>query len=491
MSGRKSLPNYSLKPKDITPILELQLGQLEEFLTASRWPRRAEEPIRHSTVRTYKIYILRMLGWFKEFARPLYDDYGRISDFTKDEAVPLIPIEKLTLDLLVPSIDGNSSENSHIVLIDHEWIADYVELWLCKFLDYLEFDRCNYSVTSLMSPINCVIAIIRFKFYKETKFPDYSDISVMNRVRQLNRELNRKLSNSKPVADITLKWLDLPDIFQKVVTPLRHECAHRTSTGHRRSITSVAHSFQLFLIFAFLTLRPPRRLREYRDLKIGLSCPLERPKMLKNGQFIHPLPINRTQNKHFGYLYKSLDGIWYMDMTPESYKTGKIYGHQKLRIPNTPFSHGKCCYDYLEAYLYGYYLDPVGNWISGGEFAEPPIGEGKWQSLRMAFEPNHSHVFVKPKSGIAFDEDSSDFGKLIRATCNRLTGQRVSCQLIRDIFATWFLDQGYSPDKIASLAYAMGHSEEKLRKVYDRRKSQQKNRPIEESIAEAIQEFII
>ncbi|MGB5975066.1 MAG: hypothetical protein WBG38_17200, partial [Nodosilinea sp.] len=177
---------------------------------------------------------------------------------------------------------------------------------------------------------------------------------------------------------------------------------------------------------------------------------------IEKGQLIHPLPNNRLKDKYSGHLYKEKDGMWYMDMTPESYKTGKKYGHQKLCIPNTPFSNGKCCYDYLEAYLYGYYLKPSGDWISGGQLVQTTKHEGKWHDLRMAFEPDHNHVFVRPKSGTIFDEDAGAFGKLIRACSNRLTGQSVSCQLIRDIFATWFLDQGSSDDNTPDSFWGMG-----------------------------------
>jgi len=53
--------------------------------------------------------------------------------------------------------------------------------------------------------------------------------------------------------------------------------------------------------------------------------------------------------------------------------------------------------------------------------------------------------------------------------CHGLTGVRVTPHLLRDIYATYYLDQGASDALIRSLAYAMGHSVETLRKIYDRR----------------------
>ncbi len=56
------------------------------------------------------------------------------------------------------------------------------------------------------------------------------------------------------------------------------------------------------------------------------------------------------------------------------------------------------------------------------------------------------------------------------------------------MFATHFLDQGASDDLIRSLAYAMGHSVETLRKIYDRRRPAQKRRPIEQAVLNLVQQ---
>ncbi|MBD2100964.1 hypothetical protein [Leptolyngbya sp. FACHB-261] len=178
-----------------------------------------------------------------------------------------------------------------------------------------------------------------------------------------------------------------------------------------------------------------------------------------------------------------------MDMLPQSYKTGKTYGHQSLRISNLAFSDGKRFYEYLEAFLYGYYRDKAGDCISGAELAETPKRQGSWHSLRMTFNTDHNHVFSAPRSGKPFDV--STFMRLVRGSVHRLTGQLVTPHLLRDIFATWFLDQGYSEDRIRSLAYAMAHSEKMLLKIYDRRRPQQKSRPIEEVMVTLVQQFLI
>ena len=180
---------------------------------------------------------------------------------------------------------------------------------------------------------------------------------------------------------------------------MREECGYRSSDGHLRSQTAIAQSFQLFVLWGCLTFRPPRRQQEFRKLKLALSCPIQRPDDLKAGQFVHPLPVNRDDDNNHGYLFKETDGYWYMDMTPESYKTGATYGAQKLKIPNEPLADGKCFYDYLEAFLYGYYRDAKGNWWSGGQLTDTDAHDGRWFILRMSFNPTHNYVFVQPRTG--------------------------------------------------------------------------------------------
>ena len=78
---------------------------------------------------------------------------------------------------------------------------------------------------------------------------------------------------------------------------------------------------------------PARRQEEYRELKVTLSCPIERPKYIPPDGLYQPLPPNeqRSQGKrgevidNFLYFTYSLDnkfypqGIWVLDT--QKYKT--------------------------------------------------------------------------------------------------------------------------------------------------------------------------
>jgi hypothetical protein len=245
-------------------------------------------------------------------------------------------------------------------------------------------------------------------------------------------------------------------------------------------------------------------------MKVGLACELPRPKGLATDQFIHPRPTDRMTNKEkkFGYLYRNVDGVWYRDMTVESYKTGgyKDHGHQEnLKVPNPVFPDGRYFYDYLEAYLYGYYRDLRGNWVSGGQLVDTPKYPGAWHSLRMVLNPtgDHRHLFVMPKMGKPYTQ--ARLMQVVQHHAHRLTGKLITPHFLREIYTTWFLDGGYetllgsetevlsnlSHTKIISaLAYAMATSVEMLLKVYDRRRPDDKRKAVEKVMEAVVQKLI-
>jgi hypothetical protein len=468
LTTRRRLPSYSLKSAEISVLLQAELDAFSRFFTAEYAPGRKQDALKPRTMSCRLESLQMILGWWHHYQN--------------------VPLESLHLGLLVPHVVLRQSDNRHQALQAAEQAAEALDIWLCQYLEFLEQQRQYQSKASLMQALMPVHALVRFQYCRETADTKYADIPAMRVVRGHLNRLEKQSQQDQPVADQTLKWLDLPQVWQRVVTPLRYECASRQFDGQQRPLTAIAQSFHLFLVWGLLTFRPPRRQQEFRDLKVSLSCPVKRPEGLADGQFIQPLPLDRHQDKYAGYLYKDLDGVWYEDKTPESYKTGKTYGYQKIAVPNLPFPDGKCFYDYLEAFLYGYYRDPDGHWWSGGAVAETPRWKGQWYSLRMTLNPVSNHVFVRPNTGQP--HQTGTVYSMIRSSAHRFTGQLVTPHLLRDIYATWFLDEGYTEDRINSLAYAMGHSVEVLRRIYDKRRPQQKMRPIQEVVMDLLAKHI-
>ncbi|MBW4607822.1 MAG: hypothetical protein KME22_11490 [Hassallia sp. WJT32-NPBG1] len=79
---------------------------------------------------------------------------------------------------------------------------------------------------------------------------------------------------------------------------------------------------------------------------------------------------------------------------------------------------------------------------------------------------------------------------MIKLAAHRLSRKPLTPHSLRDIYATWFLDQGYSQAQISSLAYAMGHDETMLRKTYDERSPEQRTRPIKEKMHTIVNDLV-
>jgi hypothetical protein len=218
----------------------------------------------------------------------------------------------------------------------------------------------------------------------------------------------------------------------------------------------------------------------------------QKPVTLPPGRFIHPLPSGYQSEKEYGYLYKKENGKWYKFTPSESYKTGGTYKDQDLEILNLELPDGYQFYDYLEAYLYGYYLDKYGHWISAGKHLQPPGSEWEPCSLRLALDPkdNHNFVFLRPQESDPF-ETAALLADFFKGACYSVSKKILTPHLLRDITATYFLDNpNTSHQDVSSLAYSMAHSEEMLKTIYDKRSPQQRNRPIEDKMGSLVQQLI-
>src|SRR5919199_244934 len=497
------LDNYSLKThsswntQKVKKLVE-EVNQFHEYLVNERYPGRLAEPVKPLSARDYVKHLYEILGWLVNYKH--------------------IQPEKLNLNLLVPTSLQILNKNLNLMAFPKAQekfikqnkslggkIGHYVDIWICELLTFLEKERCCQSKRSLRNVLFAIHAFIRYQYIGQTKDANYKDIPAIVEINKHILACNKAIKNQKPIANIEMKWLELDQVHQQIVEPLRLECEFQNFSGLSRPIPTIVGSFRKFIVWGLLTYRAPRRQQELRELKIALYCQIEdKPKNLSPNQFIHPLSCDRDTDKYHGYLYKDTDGKWYQDITLESYKTGKSYKHQKLPIPDKQFIDGQSFYDYLEAYLYGYWRDKKGNWVSAGNTTEAPSAGHKLYALQMALRPESndksvSHddcnttfhkcdfVFVSRRKGTPLSDTT--FGSLYKNSAYRLTGQLLTPHLLRDIYASWFLDREYTEDVIRSLAYAMGHSVEELRGNYDKRKAQRKHEPIQKNLDETLNQL--
>lgn len=461
------LKPYSLKEKDFSPKLAQQMKEFYKYRTQKNYSNRFDEPVSKETAQHQMTDIAIVLGY--------HHHYGNI------------PKEDLDFETLVPYLPVKKADDSELARRQLEDLADDVDNWLCDFLSFLEDERQIKSPHTKLHYVMAVLMVAKFLYRRDTIFNDYRDLVLIDKIKMRLSLINKEFQTHQPVADISKRWLDLNDLLTKVVEPLRLECQPKLNSGWRRSDEAVGQSIQRYVILGLLTYMPPRRIGVFAKLKMATSCPVERPAHVPPDGLFHPLPplFERHQNSEYPYLYQD-HGKWYLDLTPQSYKTGKTYGHQKIEIANPIFEDDRSFYEYLEMWLYGYYLSSDGSPRNCGTNCNLDK-ISRWYQTRMIYQPEHNFVFTQYNG---MPTTNKSLSKYVSTAVHSTIGKRLNPHLIRDIYATYFLEQNYSDEVIRSLAYAMGHSVEMLRKIYDLRHPHQKRISIEKAVAQVVQQTI-
>ncbi len=470
--NRAKLTPYGLKAEQISKELKAETELFRQFRTETHWPNRPDEPVKASVVYDDIAVIFQVLGWF-------HHQRG-------------VPLDELGLNTLIPPAKLKNATSKKDATAAAK-AGDYVDSWICEFCKFLAEERNAKSPNTHCSRVRAILAVAKFQYHKETTVKDYRDVPAVKVLHHRLTLIKKDAKNYVTAVDMDKKWLDLPEVLTKIVEPLRLECQPRLTrdSDRNRVAPSIASSFQRYVMWGLLTYSPPRRQQELRGLKIVVKCPIKRPVDVPPDGFYQPLPTGNDRDRNYGYLYRTPDGRWIRDTPAECYKTGKTYGHQELEIPNVQFPDGRCFYDYLEAWLYGY--PKKGKNSAGSKKRSTSNGptktsNGPWYSCgRLDFVADHDFVFVQ-RNGKPFDMAGMCY--YISRPAHALTGQRVNPHLLRDIFATHFLDEAAPDSDVASLAYAMGHSQEMLKATYDRRTPNQKHRPIQSALSKLVQESL-
>ncbi|MBD2234899.1 hypothetical protein [Phormidium tenue] len=326
---------------------------------------------------------------------------------------------------------------------------------------------------------------------------------------------------------IELKWLDLKEVIQKVALPAFKFTESKTKDRVNRPITAIANSFQDALLWSKSSLMAPRRPGEWRTCKMAMSCDLSgKPKDLLAGEWIWPLPTDRLEEEEvkYGYLtrqYVYLDPatqekfgtylgskppsdrylervpLWFKDTPPQAAKSGDSHGHQQVLIMDRRVYRDKHIYDFLEAYIMGYWRDKYGNWISIGKSLEAPNSSFHFYELRSSIAADTTvhedngpiiqpavWLYVGARKG--GQHRCGDFGGKIARIAYKLTGQFLTPHLMRSVYAVHLLETVKDRATLISLAEAMGHKIETLERIYDKRRPYQKTRLSEIEISQQL-----
>ncbi|MBD2066222.1 site-specific integrase [Leptolyngbya sp. FACHB-671] len=497
---------YRLTDAETPPALQAQIEGLDHYLVAPRYPGRVFDPVKPSTRDTYMKDVRLMLGFFCRH---------------KQEPVPL---EQLRLEDVVPLVSEDDLEGLSYQQQQKLWKEKqlYLETWLCQ---YFEFIRDRNNSTSPRTQLAKLVALQRIGHYlyrhQISQKGDYRSIPVLITLEtEISKvvALKKKWERTKTyVANQERKWPDavegetaLTTIRREIVEPLRLECRPRRKDGVFRDGDVIAISHQHYLKWTLVTDAPPRRQRAYRTTKIALSCPVDRPSDVPADGCYFPLPPSEEREKNYdgtladNYLYRTYSyrgkvycqGIWILELT--SFKTDETYGVYSMILPDRQFEDGTAFYDHLDHYLCGWWMPEGKKNLQAYDWWDSQLRgrRGRWVTKgRAEFEPQDvceapnrrqspiwrsGYLFPVPKTGLP--ANGTSFGGSFERTSYQILGKRITPHMLRSVWATWAFQVGLSDQELHSLAYAMGHSVETLRKMYERCTPEEKLRPIYEAI---------
>ena len=235
---------------------------------------------------------------------------------------------------------------------------------------------------------------------------------------------------------------------QHIDDPARY---HKRSNGNvyktKRPRKFTAQDLQRFLMLGVLCVVPPLRRRTLAQLEFGRT--LVHGIETESG-FI---PKDKMQNPS--------EALYYYDMLPDDYKTGKIYGNYFVALPNYYFQDGSCFYDYLNKWLYEGYREEL---LEHGQ--------------------SHQCLFVRAYGNKKGDLKGDPlpyecYTTVIAELIQKFTGIKIRPQIFRVIYRTHYVNIGAPPDVLDALAFFMQHSPETAAKVYTRRSLSEKLAPFQ------------
>ena len=414
-----NLDKYILLEEEFTPQLKKEIEEYRRYLEAKHYSKRRVGAVRESTSDIRVQSVCRVLGW-------LHYHCG-------------ISREALSLSGVIRPADLSN-------MVDAESAAEEFRSWYEGEEEeegYAQFllKRGN-RLSTIASHLASLTRLVQFQYLGRYADKHGNDIPVMKVVRDLINEYEKAAEDELEPIPIDGKWLDLPELMQKVTMPLFAHTEAKSAYNNLREQNSIASSFIEALLWGLLSLMPPRRSGEWRDCKLATACPINsKPPDLKDGEWIWPLPAERLSKKEikYGYLtkqyvwqdpatlerfgsylgttppsdrYLERVGVWYKDTPSHAAKSGDSHKYQRVVIMDRVVYQGKSFYDFLEAYIMGYWRDSYGNWVSLGKSADQPGKKFKFYELRKAIakysEPISGWLFIGRESGQRYRQ--GDFG---------------------------------------------------------------------------------
>lgn len=412
--------------------LKKQFNEFQDYLA-----HRTKNPLRLTSQENTLEFIKRLLGWL----------------FYRTQNLALVKLEAL-----IPVID------KRIDLHDFQSIQDYYQAKgrldteaekagdkVIEFLlDYFEHYGPHYSKKTKLFNIYALINLSKFLYRRitcKTKSSNYQDIEVITTLNAFAAELPKEPPKFK---DLPLTLDNVRKILeaykQHIDDPYQYYTGRNKKVYKRKRLQKyIAQDLQRFLMLAFLCVVPPLRRRTLAELELGRT--LVHGIETESG-FI---PRDKMSNP--------AEALYYYDMLPDDYKTGKTYGNYFVSLPNYRFQDGSYFYDYLNKWLY----------------------EGYRETLLVNGQ-THQCLFVRVnnigKGKLVGDPIKIEAYTIIIANLiKKFAGIQVRPHIFRAIYRTHYVNIGAPPDVLESLAFFMQHSPETAAKVYTRQSLNEKLAP--------------
>lgn len=506
LTGRRGVyKRYRLHKNEMAADSREQMLEFKRFLTAPNYPGRVCKRVKDSTAETYIKEVELILGH---------------SHHHKG-----VPKDELNFDLIVPLVMEEELATLSNIEQKKLWRSHQMNLetQMYEYFDFLESDHHSRSPHTHISKLVAVQRFCHFRYRDQVqRLSDYTTIPIFNAITDLldkELEISHQWRRTKTtVADQSLKMPDpIPDktalttVRERVLQPIRHWCRHRLHRGDLRTGWAITCSTHNYLKLAFVCDIPPRRQSEFRNLKLAMSCPIDKPKDIPNGDYCWPLPpVYAREKDEVGqlcdnYIYKVFthrgkyhpEGLWLLEI--RDYKTDRVYGTYIMPLIDRRFEDGTHFYAYLDQYVCGYWAPKSSAKAHRYDWWDPALKgqRGCWNTKGVMecepetelFEPQRSEqqvpwrwswFFPAPKKGT--QSKLSGFGRSYSQASYQNLEKRINPHFYRNLWATWAFQVGLSEQELQSLAYAMGMSVETMRNIYERCTPEEKTRPIREAI---------
>jgi len=476
---------------------------------------------------THRVFRKLNIDSYNAYERELLRIYG----FLEKHASVKVSRKKLCLASLFPVIKPADIASLNAYEQKCFWLPHQNKLKELRsaYYRFIEDFSQSTSPSTRANKDTAIIAFIKFQYRKfVTRKEDYNENPLIQTIRSgLSLQMHEKKQrqkNRQTEVDESLKFpdpvegkTDLEVMRETVLLPARRECLSRYDIGSRRPRSALAGSFQDFLMAALLIEMPARRQEDHRELRIALTCPIQRPEVehIPPEGWYWPLPP-KLEREHGQdgllidkYLYRTYfdkrqfypEGLFLLDL--QTYKTADNYGPQTLEIPNVLYEDGTCTYYYLERWLCGWWetTDRTQDRLYTGHEAELRGRRGRWLTkgrIELARTVDHlsekslpqkaiwdwSFLFVTPKTGGSYDD--STYASAFRRLVDRFINKGTTPHTMRSMWATWGIDSRLNEQALKELAYAMGHSLETMIKFYVRHRSPGSTGALEAVIGELL-----